>query len=126
MSAADNRSLAPLFSADAQTLVFQSWASDIVAQDFNYGSDVFAFSLYSSSPIPLFSAALVPEASSGQGPWIIWPVLPGKSYSVQFKNTLRDAEWQPLNGSVTVVGNQAYLNDPSPGSGPRFYRVTAQ
>jgi hypothetical protein len=126
MSAADNRSLAPVFSADAQTLVFQSWASDIVAQDFNYGSDVFAFSLYSSSPIPLFSAALVPGASPGQGPWIIWPVLPGKTYSVQFKNTLSDALWQPLNGSVTVVGNQAYLNDPSPGSGPRFYRVTAQ
>jgi Tol biopolymer transport system component len=126
MSAADNRSLAPVFSADGQTLMFQSWASDIVAQDFNYGSDVFAFSLYSSSPIPLFSAAIVPGAGSGQGPWIIWPVLPGKTYSVQFKNTLRDAEWQPLNGSVTVVSNQAYLNDPSPGSGPRFYRVVAQ
>jgi Tol biopolymer transport system component len=126
MSAADNRSLAPVFSADAQTLVFQSWASDIIAQDFNYSSDVFAFSLYSSSPIPLFSASLVPGASPEQGPWIIWPVLPGKTYSVQFKNTLSDALWQPLNGSVTVVGNQAYLNDPSPGSGPRFYRVTAQ
>jgi hypothetical protein len=45
---------------------------------------------------------------------------------VQFKNTLRDAVWQTLNRGFTVVGSQAYLNDPSPGSGPRFYRVIAQ
>ena len=125
LSSADNRSLAPVFSADGQTLVFQSWGSDIVAQDFNYGSDVFAFSLYLSSPIPLFSAAIVPGSSSAQGPWIIWPVVPGKTYLVQFKNTLLDAAWQTLNGSFTVVGNQACLNDPSAGSGPRFYRVIA-
>jgi hypothetical protein len=126
MSAANNRSLAPVFSADKQTLVFQSWGSDMIAQDFNYGSDVFAFSLYAFSPIPLFSAAIVPGASPGMGPWIIWPLLPGKTYGVQFKNTLRDAVWQTLNGGFTVVGSQAYLNDPSPGSGPRFYRVIAQ
>jgi Tol biopolymer transport system component len=125
LSAADNRSLPPVFSADGQTLVFQSWGSDIAAQDFNYGSDVFAFSLYSSSPIPLFSAAIVPGSSSAQGPWIIWPVVPGKTYLVQFKNTLLDDAWQTLNRSFTVVGNQACLNDPSSGLGPRFYRVIA-
>ncbi len=126
MTAADNRSLAPAFSADGQTLVFQSWGSDIAAQDFNHGSDVFAVSLYSSGAIPLFSAVIMPGTTPGQGPWIIWPAVPGKTYSVQFKNTLRDAQWQTVSGSVTIVGNQAYLNAPWPGSGPRFYRVIAQ
>ena len=123
--AADNRSLTPVFSADGQTLVFQSWASDIVAQDSNQGSDVYAFSLYSSSQIPLFSAKLMPGSVPGRGPWITWPVLPGKTYSVEFKNALGGAGWQPLSRSITIVGSQAWLNDPSPGPGPRFYRVSA-
>ena len=122
-SAADNRSLTPLFSSDGQTLVFQSWASDMVAQDFNQGSDVFAFSLYAFNPIPLFSAAIVRGTSPAQGFWIVWPLLAGKNYMVQFKSDLGDAEWQTLKGSFTVVGSQAYLNDPSLGPGPRFYRV---
>jgi Tol biopolymer transport system component len=126
LSAADNRSLTPVFSADAQTLVFQSWASDLVPQDFNQNSDVFAYTLYSSGPIPLFSALVAPGAAPGQGPWIIWPVMPGRTYSVQFKNTLQDAQWQTLNGSFTVVGSQACLSDLSAGPGPRFYRVIAQ
>ena len=125
-AAANNRSLTPVFSADGQTLVFESWGSDLVAEDFNQVSDVFAFSLYASSPIPLFSARLAPGTTPGQGPWIIWPVLPWRTYSVEFKNSLRDATWQPLSGKVKVVGSQGYLNDPSPGPGPRFYRVVAQ
>lgn len=124
-TSADNRSLAPVFSGDAQTLFFQSWASDLVAQDFNHASDLFAFSLYSSAPIPLFSAAIIPGTSPGQGPWIIWPVLPDKTYRVQFKNSLSDTGWQDLSGGVTILGNQGYLNDLSAGAGPRFYRVVA-
>jgi Tol biopolymer transport system component len=79
LSAADNRSLTPVFSADKQTLVFQSWGSDMIAQDCNSGSDVFAFSLYAFSPIPLFSAAIVPGASPALAPqnrhgaWVTHP-----------------------------------------------------
>ncbi|MGO8928153.1 MAG: hypothetical protein ACLQU3_14880 [Limisphaerales bacterium] len=124
--AADNRSLSPVFSADGRTLLFQSWASDLAPQDFNQGSDLFAFSLYASSPIPLFSATLVSSTSLGAGPWITWPVVAGRTYRVEFKNSLGDADWQPLNQNVTVVGTQAWLCDPSPGPGQRFYRVVGQ
>jgi Tol biopolymer transport system component len=123
--AGDNRSLAPVFSGDGQTLVFQSWASDLVAQDFNCTSDLFACGLYASGEIPLFSVQIMRSAGTGQGPWLMWPVVPGKNYSVQFKSGLRDADWQTLNEGVTVLGNQAYLNDLSAGPGPRFYRVVA-
>jgi Tol biopolymer transport system component len=81
--AADNQSLTPVFSGDGQTLVFQSWASDLFAQDFNQGSEGIAYSLYASGSIPLFSASLLPGTIPGQGPWITWPVLPGKAYTVE-------------------------------------------
>jgi hypothetical protein len=107
-------------------LLFQSWASDIVPQHFNQGSDVFAFSLYASGPIPLFSATLVSGASPGGGPWITWPTVAGKTYRVEFKNGLGDADWRPVSQNVSVVGSQAWLYDPSPGPGQRFYRVVGQ
>jgi hypothetical protein len=52
-------------------------------------------------------------------------VVPRRSYGVQFKNTLQDAEWQPLNQGLTIIGTQGYLKDLSAGAGPRFYRVVA-
>lgn len=113
----DNRSLSPVFSGDGRTLFFQSWASDLVPQDFNQSGDVFelAFLYVSISP------ARVP----GQGPTLTWPARPGESYHVQFKNSLSDATWQPVIGSVTIVGNQAHLTDLAPADGERFYRITA-
>jgi Tol biopolymer transport system component len=121
-SAGDNRSLSPAFSGDGQSLVFESWASDLVAQDFNHSSDLFAYRLYASGQQSPFSA-LILSGGAGQGPWLTWPAVPGRSYAVQFKNALGDNQWQPLNQGVTVLGTQAYLNDLSAGAGPRFYRV---
>ncbi len=122
-AAGDNRSSTPVFSGDAQTLVFESWASDLVAQDFNHSSDIFACHLYSSGEIPLFSLAILPGTGPGQGPSLCWPVVRGRSYCVQFKNNLQDPGWQTPGGNVTVLGNQAFFNDLSAGPSPRFYRV---
>jgi Tol biopolymer transport system component len=124
-AAGDSRSLAPVFSGDGRTLVFQSSASDMTAQDFNLSGDLFACQLYGSSPLPLFTVAIVRGTGPPQGPWLVWSVVPGKNYAVEFKNTVRDSVWQPLNGSVTILGSQAYLNDYLAGAGPRFYRVVA-
>ena len=44
-ASADGVSLQPVFSADGQTLFFQSWAADLVTNDFNHGSDLFALNL---------------------------------------------------------------------------------
>jgi hypothetical protein len=124
IAATENRSLTPVFSADGQTLMFESWGSDMVARDFNQGSDVFAYRLYASGQIPLFSATIFCGSGAGSGPWITWPVVPGKTYRVQFKSDLQ-AEWQDLNGEIMSIGRQGCLNDFSAGSGPRFYRVVA-
>ncbi len=52
-STADNRSLTPVFSSDGQTLLLQSWASDMTGFDLNHNSDLFALNL-SVSPITDF------------------------------------------------------------------------
>jgi Tol biopolymer transport system component len=122
---ADSRSLTPCFSGDGQTVCFQTWAADLAAQDFNNGIKILAYNLYASSEIPLFAASIIRGVGAGQGAWITWPIVPGKTYTVQFKNTLSDSHWRELNGNVSLVGNQGFVNDIASGSGPRFYRVTA-
>jgi Tol biopolymer transport system component len=77
----NNRSLLPVFSGDGQTLIIQSWASDLVAQDYNLGSDLFAFNVASvaginstNPPVPLVVGII--SAGSylpGQTPVISWP-----------------------------------------------------
>jgi Tol biopolymer transport system component len=125
IAATENRSLTPVFSADSQALFFESWGSGIVSQDFNQGSDLFAYSLSYSGQIPLFSATALRGNGAGAGPWITWPQALGRTYHVQFKNTLKDAQWQDLDGTISIIGSQGWLNDLSAGSGPRFYRVVA-
>jgi Tol biopolymer transport system component len=123
-SSANNRSLTPVFSGDGTTVFFESWASDLVPFDLNGWSDIFAVSLLSSGGVPLFRAAIA--SGPGPGTWISWPAVPGKSYRVQFKNTLADPAWQDLGGSVSLVGAHAYLNDLAVPGSQRFYRVVAQ
>ncbi len=116
-SGGDIWSMAPLFSADGQTLLFQSWSSDLLAQDFNHNADVFAFTL--------LYVSLLRDAGPGQGPWVSWPVVPGKSYRVQFKDNLADSAWQDLSVSPTNSGTKAFLQDPAPDAARRFYRIRA-
>ena len=122
---ADNRSLTPFFSGDGQTLVLESCASDLVAQDFNHSSDVFAFLPSSSGSIPVFQVAVIAGTPPGPGYWFTWPILPGKSYRVQFKSSLSDANWQDFNGGITLIGRKGYFNDPVPGAPQKFYRIMA-
>jgi Tol biopolymer transport system component len=121
---ASHISFAPLFSADGLTLLFESWASDLVPQDFNGTGDLFAFGLSGSSPIPIFYAKILRDASSPQSWWLTWPSSPGKVYRVQYKNSLGD-DWQELNGNVTTLGNQGFLMDQGSNQTQRFYRVAA-
>jgi hypothetical protein len=51
-----------------------------------------------------------------------WPASPSKNYQVQFKNDLTDMQWQPLPGSYTIVGNQAFMSLPG-GQANQFYRI---
>lgn len=122
-SSADNRSLTPVFSGDGRTIALVSWASDLIANDFNNNADIFSMSLYSTNSIPPFSVQAAP-ASDSTGSWLSWPVMPGKTYHVQFKNDLSDPAWQDLGDVFSVLGDRAYLKE-APPAPQRFYRVIA-
>ena len=114
-AAANNRSLAPVFSGDGRTLVFFSWASDLAAGDYNQSSDLFAYAF-------LYAGI---AASNNGNPTISWPVSPGQTYSVEYKDNLNDATWQPVSGSVSISGNRGSLTDAALTSGHRFYRIVS-
>jgi Tol biopolymer transport system component len=119
----NNRSLAPMFSGDGQTVVFQSWASDLMPQDYNQANDMVAVKIATSNPTPVFVGQMVFAPASRQSPTLTWPAALGATYQVQFKNNLTDAAWQPLSGNTWVAGNQGYATDLAPNAGQRFYRV---
>jgi Tol biopolymer transport system component len=124
-ASANGPSATPVFSADSQTLVFQSWASDLLSGFFSSSGEVWALSLYSSNSPPAFSTAVGPAFISGQGPTLTWEVAPGHYYQAQYKNELNDPVWQAVIPGVIIVGNQGYFSDPSPSSSQRFYRIVA-
>ncbi len=115
--AADRHSFAPVFSADGQTLLFQTWASDMVPNDANRSGDVLSY--------VLLTAMILPPPASGEGPLISWPWVPGNNYRVQFKASLSDPEWQELPGTIWTSGVKAHLQDSAPAGTRRFYRVLA-
>lgn len=129
--AGNNRSLAPIFSADGQTLFLESWASDLINGDFNLGSDLFALNISSlvgigfTNPPPPFVAGIVfpGNYSSGQPAVISWPYVSGHTYTIQYKDNLTDPVWQILNEPITVNGSQASTSDASPSASQRFYRI---
>jgi hypothetical protein len=114
---ANNRSLMPVFSGDGRTIIFKSWATDSIVNDFNQTADIVAFAF--------FYADIIPGAALGDGPVISWPFVSGLNYHVQFKNDLSDSSWQEVGGTITVLGNRASLTDPAPSFAQRFYRVVA-
>lgn len=126
LTTANNRSLTPFLSADGAVAIFASWASDMVARDFNQACDLFAVSMAGSGAAPAFRVTALPGIGPNGGIWLTWPILPNKIFQVQFKNAMEDANWQTLAGNVTIEGGQGYLNDPTTTSSQRFYRILAQ
>jgi hypothetical protein len=122
-ASANNRSLTPVFSADGRTLVFTSWASDLLPNDYNNSADVFTLDLSASVPAPDFSLTAWPGTSRTASTWLSWPVVIGKSYRAQYKHSLDDPAWQDLGQRISILGDRAYLEDPEQGPGHRFYRV---
>ena len=148
-----------------------SWASDLLDNDFNHGSDPFTFMLAPprltdldgdgmddpweldhfgtlardgtgdfdgdgaadlfefqtgtdpKDPASVFRLEIVPPPTPEQSPALTWPLAPGKSYRVQFKNDLDDPDWQELSGNVVFLGNKGYVNDTDSARGQRFYRI---
>jgi WD40-like Beta Propeller Repeat len=127
-----NRSGGPIFSADGKTLVFTSWASDLLPGDFNPASDVFLLSLAGAyggggsgggSTNAITGLQMIQAPVGGALPAFTWTAEPGTFYHLQYKDDLNDPVWHDLNGSVSVMGAFGTAYDLAPTAGNRFYRV---
>jgi hypothetical protein len=131
---ADYVSQSPAFTADGQTVAFQSWASDMTTNDFNQGSDLFLFKILGSSgatnPPPVLTGQILFSPGSGSGagqtsPQITWAAAPGVGYQVQYKTNLTDDVWLPVSGGAVIQNGVGYVNDPASDTDHRFYRIVA-
>jgi Tol biopolymer transport system component len=113
----DNRSLRPVFSADGQTLLFQSSASDLLPGDYNHAGDIMGYTL--------FYAVILPGNLQSTAPWITWPLLPGRQYQVQSKNNPSALLWRDATGTITNDGLKGYFHGQSTIETQRIYRVLA-
>jgi Tol biopolymer transport system component len=121
-SSADSASLAPRFGVDARRLFFVSWASDLVANDYNSKSDVFMLELEGSAPV---TPVKVSARGEGDVLWLAWSGTMGQVYRVEYTDSLENASWQTAPCPVTMVGDQAQCQVPVELAGSRFYRVVA-
>lgn len=116
-------SMSPFFTPDGRHILFESWGSDLVAGDYNSAGDIFALDLYPLSSIQDFGASILPDDAQGRFVLIRWRALAGRTYRVQFKLSLNDAQWQDVAGTPTIAGDQGSLREDAASAGARFYRV---
>jgi hypothetical protein len=117
---ANSASASPSISADGQTVVFRSWASNLEAYDFNEQADLFAYNI-----LPVGSTFYLQAVTTSGLPTLIWPASEGKAYRVQYKTNLTQTGWQDAPGEATIAGSQASYTDPSP-SAKKFFRVVEE
>jgi hypothetical protein len=60
--------------------------------------------------------------ASGGNVSMTFPTQPGVEYAVEYKDSLDDAEWQPLE-FVVGTGSPMQITDPAPAQLMRYYRV---
>jgi Tol biopolymer transport system component len=157
------------FARNARTLVFSSFSSDIVEDDYNDKRDVFTLRLGSGDQdrdgldddweLAYFNALSrdgyadfdgdgrndLEEFRSGTDPTnpssvlrvlelsraaglttVSWNANPGRSYIVEFNNTLDATDWSTVVGEVRFAGSIASITDQTLfTSAQRFYRIAA-
>ena len=112
-------------TADASKVVFSSSASDLVSGDFNGAVDIFTAEIEPTTPPGETPTIRLAETSQQGGVTTIrWSAAPGRSYRVEYRDSLEASGWQNLPGVVVIVGAEAWLADGSGTHAPqRFYRV---
>jgi YD repeat-containing protein len=81
--------------------------------------------LAGTNPVDPQSLLSITRATAGAGEFTIeWQAVAGKTYRVQYKDTLNAPVWSDVGGDVTASGGTAAKTDPTAGVPQRFYRVT--
>jgi hypothetical protein len=78
-----------------------------------------------TDPTSVFQTAVLPPVFPGGNVTLLWSAVAGRTYSVQYKDSLDDPAWQPLNGVPTINGNQGQFAVPTD-QPSRYYRIVVQ
>jgi Tol biopolymer transport system component len=62
-----------------------------------------------TDPNSVFQLTIAPTNVSGTNVVLTWTALPGKSYQVQYTETLDTIAWQTFPGNPVIAGNTGYL-----------------
>jgi Tol biopolymer transport system component len=161
----------PVLAPDGRTVAFQSFASDLVAGDYNTTRDIFVVRLpgfdsdgdgldddweiayfntlnrdgsgdydndgqtdrqeFLTGTDPTNNGSVlrvITIARASGGPvTLLWSAVPGKLYSVQFKDDVTSSNWTTLAQNIRASSSAAStLDSTTSGIGNRFYRVLLQ
>jgi hypothetical protein len=78
-----------------------------------------------TDPTSVFQTGVVPPVSAGGNVTLVWSAVAGRTYSVQYKDSLDDPIWQPLSGNPIISGNQGQFAVPADRPS-RYYRIVVQ
>ncbi len=112
---------------DWEMAFFENLSHDGTADSDSDGSSDRAEFLAGTDPTNqgsvLRATTLVPQGGGNTA--ILWQAVPGRTYQVQFKNSLSDVNWSALPGTVTATTTTGVMTDATASGTPqRFYRVT--
>lgn len=114
-------SYAPVLAADGRTLVFASFADDLIENDENRRADLFVASLLETlSAIPMVTITRAPAGPTT----LIWAAEPGQTYHIETAEDLLPNAWNHLDVPISIQDGHAVAMDPT-GAGParQFYRI---
>jgi hypothetical protein len=121
-NSANGPSYRPLLSRDGSTLVFKSYASDLIEHDYNQAPDLFYVS--SAAPGALTSIVLLIQIVQDEVTSLRWRAVSADFYVVEYRDQLSTGEWQPLDATIIIEDNWAGVVDSLPlDTKERFYRV---
>jgi hypothetical protein len=72
-----------------------------------------------ANPPPLLHSVTFSQSAAV----ITWSALTKRTYRLEYKNNLSDANWIPITPDLTADGSTAWATDKNPNVSQRFYRV---
>jgi Tol biopolymer transport system component len=117
----DSLSARITLASDGRTILFESFASDLVEGDFNHERDLFLIQL--PGPESDFRVTRIERSSTPGEITLVWAVRDARDYRVEGVTDVEGA-WQELSLEIRIEGGQATAIDRDAGiNGRRFYRV---
>ena len=84
-------------------------------------NDTKTFDIVVTASLTITSFAISNEVMS-----LDWRAIPGRSYTVEYKNSLSEAQWKPVATNIVTTNSSAFLSDPIGTNTQRIYRIVLQ